>query len=297
MGKRRIVDAHHHLWDLGRGYNYPWLQDEQSGEGLLGVIAPIARDYKLPAYRADTANYELVKSVHIEAVPADAAEETHWLQGVAETGGFPHAIVARVELQKPEAERAIAEHRRFANLRGIRHIVNWHANPQWSFTDHDFLTDDAWLKGFPLLKKYDLSFDLQLYPNQMPEAAKLACAHPETLIILNHAGMPVERDASGISAWRSGMKALAACDNVAAKISGLGMVDHRWSKESIRPFVLETIEIFGADRAMFGSNFPVDRLYGSFDALYGAFESIVSGFTEAEQAKLFHDNARRFYRI
>lgn len=297
MGKRRIVDAHHHLWDLGRGYNYPWLQDAPSGEGLLGDIAPIARDYKLAAYRADTANYELVKSVHIEAVPADAAEETHWLQGVAETGGFPHAIVARVELQGPEAERAIAEHRRFANLRGIRHIVNWHANPKWSFTDHDFLADPAWLKGFPLLKKYDLSFDLQLYPNQMPEAAKLARTHPETRIILNHTGMPVERDAGGIASWRNGMKALAACDNTAAKISGLGMVDHRWSADSIRPFVLETIEIFGADRVMFGSNFPVDRLYSTFDALYGAFESIVTGFSEAEQAKLFHDNARRFYRI
>ncbi len=178
MGKRRIVDAHHHLWDLGRGYNYPWLQDAPSGEGLLGDIAPIARDYKLADYRADTANYELVKSVHIEAVPADAAEETSWLQGVAETGGFPQAIVARVELQQPDAERAIAEHRRFANLRGIRHIVNWHANPKWSFTDHDFLSDEAWLNGFPLLKKYDLSFDLQLYPGQMPAAARLARRQP-----------------------------------------------------------------------------------------------------------------------
>jgi predicted TIM-barrel fold metal-dependent hydrolase len=297
MAKRRIVDAHHHLWDLGRGYNYPWLQDAPSGEGLLGDIAPIAQDYRLAAYRADTANYELVKSVHIEAVPADAAEETRWLQGVAETAGFPHATVARVELQHPDAERLIAEHRRFANLRGIRHIVNWHANPKWSFTDHDFLNDEAWLKGFPLLKKYDLSFDLQLYPGQMPEAAKLARQHPETLIVLNHTGMPVERDPAGIAAWRSGIRALAACDNVVAKISGLGMVDHRWGTESIRPFVLETIDLFGVDRAMFGSNFPVDRLYSTFDALYGAFEYLTAGFTEAEQAKLFHDNARRVYRI
>jgi predicted TIM-barrel fold metal-dependent hydrolase len=297
MAKRRIVDAHHHLWDLGRGSNYPWLQDTPSGEGLLGDIAPIARDYKLAAYRLDTSNSELVKSVHIEAVPSDAVEETRWLHGVAETGGFPHAIVARVELQKPDAERMIAEHRRFANLRGIRHIVNFHANPKWSFTDHDFLQDEAWLKGFPLLKKYDLSFDLQLYPGQMKAAARLARDNPEIQIVVNHTGMPVERDAGGIAAWRNGMKALAACSNVAAKISGLGMVDHGWNTVSIRPFVLETIEIFGVDRAMFGSNFPVDRLYGSFDALYGAFEAIVAGFTEAEQAKLFHDNARRFYRI
>jgi predicted TIM-barrel fold metal-dependent hydrolase len=297
MAKRRIVDAHHHLWDLGRSYNYPWLQDRPLGEGLLGDIAPIAVDYRVADYRADSAGHDVVKSVHIEAVPQDPVEETRWLQGVAEQTGFPHAIVARVELQKPDAEALIAEHRRFRNLRGIRHIVNWHANQKWTFTDHDFLTDEAWLQGFALLKKYDLSFDLQLYPGQMAEAAKLAQRHPETRIVLNHAGMPVERDPAAVSAWRAGMRALAACDNVVAKISGLGMVEWRWSEESIRPFVRETIELFGVDRCMFGSNFPVDRLYSSFDALYGAFERIVADFSENEKTKLFHDNAIRVYRI
>jgi predicted TIM-barrel fold metal-dependent hydrolase len=93
------------------------------------------------------------------------------------------------------------------------------------------------------------------------------------------------------------MRALAAEPNVFAKISGMGMVEHKWSEASIRPFVLGTIDYFGTDRAMFGSNFPVDRLYSSFDALYGAFESIVASFSESEKAKLFHDNALRVYRI
>jgi predicted TIM-barrel fold metal-dependent hydrolase len=216
---------------------------------------------------------------------------------VAERDGFPHGIVARVELQRPEAEVLIAEHRRFRNLRGIRHIVNWHANPKWTFTDHDFLGDDVWLKGFALLKKYGLSFDLQLYPGQMAKAARLAQRYPETLIVLNHTGMPVERDAAGMAAWREGMRALAACDNVVAKISGLGMVDWHWSEASIRPFVLETIDFFGVDRVMFGSNFPVDRLYSTFDMLCAAFESIVAGFSEGEKTNLFHDNAIRVYRI
>ncbi len=297
MARRKIVDAHHHLWDLGRGYNYPWLQDRPLGEGLLGNIGPIAVDFGVADYRKDSARYEVVKSVHIEAVPQDAVEETRWLQGVAETDGLPHAIVARVELQKPDAEARIAEHRRYRNLRGIRHIVNWHANPKWTFNDRDFLQDDAWRNGFALLKKYDLSFDLQLYPAQMMEAARLARRHPETLIVLDHTGMPVERDADGIAAWRSGMQALAGCDNVVAKISGLGMVEWRWTELSIRPFVLETIDFFGVDRCMFGSNFPVDRLYSSFDGLYGAFEKIVAGFSEAEKTRLFHDNAIRVYRI
>ena len=154
MARRKIVDAHHHLWDLGRGYNYPWLQNKPSGEGMLGDLKPIARDYLLRDYRADTANYDLVGSVHIEAVPADPVIETRWLQATTNSDGLPSGIVAGVELQKAGAERVIAEHVSFPNVRGIRQIVNWHKNAKYTFTGHDFLTNDAWLAGFRLLRKY-----------------------------------------------------------------------------------------------------------------------------------------------
>jgi predicted TIM-barrel fold metal-dependent hydrolase len=297
MTKRKIVDAHHHLWELSRGYKYPWLQDKPSGEGMLGALGPIARDYGVAEYRADAASYDLVKSVHVEAVPADVIAESRWLQESVERSGLPDAIVGRVELHKPDTEKLIAEHRNYPNVRGIRQIVNWHRDPRYSFTDHDFLADPAWLAGFKLLRKYDLSFDLQIYPNQMGEAADLAARNPDTLIVLNHAGMPVERDEAGLAAWRAGMKRLAAEPNVVAKISGLGMVDHSWSEATIRPFVLGAIEYFDVDRVMFGSNFPVDKLYSSFDALYAAFERIVASFSESEKDKLVHDNALRTYRL
>ncbi len=297
MAKRKIVDAHHHLWDLGRGYNYPWLQDKPSGEGMLGNLAPIARDYLLRDYRADTASYDVVASVHIEAVPADPVVETRWLQKTMSSEGLPSGIVARVELHKPDAEKVIAEHVSFPNVRGIRQIVNWHQNAKYAFTDHDFLTDGAWLAGFRLLRKYDLSFDLQLYPAQMGDAVELARRNPETLIVVNHTGMPLERDEAGLALWRDGMKRLGAEPNVVAKVSGLGMVDWRWSEASIRPFVLGVIDQFGVDRVMFGSNFPVDKLYSSFDTLYGSFESIVASFSESEKDQLFRDNALRHYRL
>jgi predicted TIM-barrel fold metal-dependent hydrolase len=117
------------------------------------------------------------------------------------------------------------------------------------------------------------------------------------MMVVNHTGMPLDRDEEGLAAWRTGMRALAAVPNVTVKISGLGMVDHNWTEAGIRPFVLGAIDYFGPDRAMFGSNFPVDKLYSSFDALYGAFENIVASFSESEKAKLFHDNALRVYRI
>jgi predicted TIM-barrel fold metal-dependent hydrolase len=297
MAKRKIVDAHHHLWELSKGYKYPWLQDRQSGEGMLGDLRPIVRDYELQAYRADVGNYDLVKSVHVEAVPIDGSAETRWLQGISADGGLPSALIGRVELHRSDAESLIADQCNYSAVRGIRHIINWHENPRLSFTDHHYLEDSAWLAGFKLLRKYHLSFDLQIYPGQMDAAASLAAHNPDTLIILNHTGMPVDRDEAGFAVWRAGMKHLAAQPNVVAKISGLGMVDHNWSEATIRPLVLETIEIFGAERAMFASNFPVDRLYSTFDALYGAFERIVGAFSETEKAKLFHDNAIRLYRL
>ena len=294
-----IVDPHHHLWDLER-FSYPWLSARPLPASVAGDVAPIAKSYLLDDYLADTAKQKVVKSVHVDAGfdPAQPVEETRWLQSIADQRGFPHGIVARAELHRPDVETTLASHCRFPNVRGIRHIVNWHPDPAKTYvTKPDFLTDPAWLRGFAQLKRYNLSFDLQLYPSQMADAAALAAAHGDTTIILNHAGMPVDRDPEALSLWRAGMRALGAQPNVWVKISGLGMVDWRWTEQSIRPFVLETIEIFGPDRCMFASNFPVDKLYSSFDALYDAFKSIVRDFSVGERRKLFSDTALAVYRI
>lgn len=251
-------------------------------------------------YLADTANQNVIKSVHVDAGfdPSQPVEETRWLQSIADQRGFPHGIVARAELHRPNVEKTIADHCQFPNVRGIRHIVNWHPDPAKTYvTKADFLTDPAWLRGFALLKRYNLSFDLQLYPSQMADAAALAAAHGDTRIILNHAGMPSIATPRPCRFGERACAPLAARPNVWVKISGLGMVDWRWTKDSIRPFVLDRIEIFGADRCMFASNFPVDKLYSSFDALYGAFTRIVSDFSMGEQRKLFSNTALAAYRI
>jgi len=110
--------------------------------------------------------------------------------------------------------------------------------------------------------------------------------------------MFADRDSvAGWLEWRDGMRGLAACANVNVKISGLGMFDHVWTAESIRPYVLETIATFGVERCMFASNFPVDRLHGSYRAIWEAFARITAGTSAAEQAALFRENARRIYRL
>lgn len=294
-----IIDAHHHLWDLERN-RYPWLEARPMAPSVAGDLTPIAKSYRIQEYRADIANWNVVKSVHVECGwdRTNPVGETAWLQSVAYADGFPHGIVAHATLDAPDVERILAAHAAFPNCRGIRHIVNWHRDPAKTYVSRpDLLRHGRWLKGFALLRKYGLSFDLQLYPSQMEDGAALARAHPDTLIILNHAGMPVDRDEAGIAAWRAGMKRLAEAPNVVVKISGLGMVDWHWSETSIRPFVLETIDTFGIERAMFASNFPVDRLYSDFDTLFAAFDAITAKFSAEERRLLFSGNAARWYRL
>jgi predicted TIM-barrel fold metal-dependent hydrolase len=116
-------------------------------------------------------------------------------------------------------------------------------------------------------------------------------------VILNHAGMWADRDLGGWRAWKAGLRRLAALPNVMVKISGLGMLDLHWTEGSIRPLVLETIDAFGTDRAMFASNFPVDKLFSTFPVLWTAFDAITAGLTPAERTNLMCDNAVRAYRL
>jgi predicted TIM-barrel fold metal-dependent hydrolase len=297
----QIVDAHMHLWDLDK-IRYPWLTPPLP-VGITGDVRSIAKTYLLDDYlrdaRGDGGKIRVAKVVHVEAGadPVDSLKETRWLQSVADLRGFPHALVAHAELNNPNVEALLAEHAGHRNVRGIRQILNWHADPKKTYTPRDLLGAADWQQGFALLRKYNLSFDLQIYPGQMPAAAQLASRHPDTLMILNHTGMPVDRDAAGLQAWRAGMQALAQQPNVMVKISGLAMLDWQWTTESLRPFVTQTLEIFGTDRCLFASNFPVDRLFGAFTRQYGAYQSLTASLSATERTKLFATNAERIYRI
>ena len=215
---------------------------------------------------------------------------------VADVHGLPHGFVAYAQLHESDVERVLHGHRQFANTRGIRQILNWHRDPVKTYLSRpDMMKDAAWLRGFQLLKKYELRFDLQIYPSQMLDAADLAAKHADQLIILNHMGMPVDRDAESVELWRRGMRSLSACENVCVKISGPFIGDRSWTVASLRPFMLETIELFGIDRVMLASNFPVDKLYRSFNAMYGAFEEILAAFSPAARESMFCANAERLY--
>jgi predicted TIM-barrel fold metal-dependent hydrolase len=296
----QVVDSHIHLWDL-KTHRYPWL--ENPGVSFVGDARELKHDYLLNDLLDEAGDIEVLKLVHVEANhdPADPVEETRWLQSIAErdeSRGMPNAIVAAVDLSAPKAPALLEAHAAFASTRGIRQILNVHDKPLYDYVGRHFMREPVWREHFGLLRRHDLSFDLQLYPSQMEEAAALAHAHADTQFIVNHAGMFVDRSSvAGYRAWRDGLRLLASCPNVAVKISGLAMFDHAWTVESLRPYVLETIDAFGAQRAMFASNFPVDRLFGSYAALWHAYAAIVDGASDSEKDALFRRNAERLYRI
>jgi len=295
MAIKRFVDAHVHLWQLEQ-LRYPWLTPPFADDGPNGSVEAIASDYTLRDYFADAAGYPVGKIVHIDAGAHgdDALAETRWLQSLADDSGKPNAIVAFAPLNDPGVERLLAAHVENPNVRGIRHILNWHADPKRTYTPRNLLDDDAFVKGYALLAKYNLSFDLQIYPGQMKQAAALAAKHPDIPVILNHMGMPVDAD---LTEWREGLQALAALPHAAVKISGMGFIDRQWTMESVRPLILQTIETFGPNACAFASDFPTDKLFNTYTQALDAYDDITKDFSAGERDALFAGTAERLYKI
>ena len=294
-----IVDPHMHLWDLDRHY-YAWLQDTPLPNNPAGDMSGIAyKSYRLDDYLADSKGWNVVQVVHVECglPPKDQLSETDWLQSIADQRGVIGGIVAGANLDDPYVEAMLAAHASRKAVRGVRQIVNWHKDPAKTYGPTDKLLDAQWRKGFALLAKYGLSFDLQLYASQMAVAAELADAHPDIPLIVNHAGMPTDRDETGLAAWREGLATLAQRPNISCKISGLAMVDRTWTTESLKPFVLQVIETFGVERCMFASNFPVEKVHGTFGGFYAAYDAFTAGFSDHEREALFAGAAQRVYRL
>ncbi len=294
-----IVDAHQHFWDLSLG-KHPWLRDEPPPPFRYGDTRALRRSYLPAEYRADTAGYRVVGTVYVEAEwdPADSLGETRWAHGLARREGLPTAIIAQAWLDRDDVEDVLAAQAACPLVRGIRQKPAAAASP--AAVDAGApgsMGDPRWRAGFARLARHGLSFDLQTPWWHLPEAAALARAFPDTLIVLNHTGLPADRSPEGLRGWRDAMATLAAEPNVAVKISGLGVPGRPWTAESNREVVLRTLDLFGVERAMFASNFPVDGLVARFDTIYEGFRTIVRDLPTADQEKLFRNNAVRFYRL
>jgi predicted TIM-barrel fold metal-dependent hydrolase len=277
-GSFPIADAHLHVWDPQAHY-YPWLCDPQPIKFRYGDYSALRRRYLPDDYRADARGWNVVRGVYVEAEwdPRDPDGEMEFISQVREDAGFPTVAIGQAWLDRKDCAAVLEAHARRGFVRGIRH------KPKPGMMD-----DRTWREGYRRLAPLGLHFELQAPWRQLEEAARLARDFPDTTIVLNHAGLPLDAELPG---WRATMADLSKRSNVMAKISGLGNVARK------REVVLAAIELFGVERCMFASNFPVDGLRGSFDSIYSAFDEITREFPDAERRALFHDNAVRIYRM
>lgn len=312
-----IIDAHHHIWEeAGHPYLLDDLLDDMTDGHNVVATVMVQAGY---GYRADGPEAHR---------PVGETEKIAELVSQARARGLRQrpcaAIVAHADLTlKEQTLGAVLDDHQTSGqslLRGIRHGVSYDSH----FPDgivirpaqRYLLADPAFRRGLAMLAPRGLSFDTMLYHQQLPELTAMARALPDLAIVLDHYGAPLgvgpyEGKSSEVFAqWRSDLADLATCPNVTIKLGGLGLIitGARWHEApeppsstvlaaAWQPWFDETVRLFGADRCMFESNFPVDKAMCSYRTLWNAFKRLSSGAGAGERAALFHDTAARFYRI
>jgi len=292
----RIVDSHFHIW---RQADLPWLTGPMQPR-IFGPYEPLRRDYPIAEYLADVAGQGVVKAVYVQAnwSPERAEAEARWIEDTGRETGWPHATVAFADMTLADARPALDRLARNPRLRGIRQQFHWHENPQFCFAPRpDLPADPAVIRNVGHLADYGLAFDLQVFAGQMDHACRLVDACPRVPFILQHAGMLQDTSLEGRDQWRAAMADLAARPNAHAKLSGFGTFVHRVDAELIGWLWQQTVALFGAGRCLWGSNFPIEKLWTGYAALVDAHRAAAAVLPPDAQAAIFHDTASRVYRL
>ncbi|TDI58363.1 MAG: amidohydrolase [Alphaproteobacteria bacterium] len=312
-----IIDPHHHLWDRnGDTYLLRELhKDTDTGHNIVAtVFVECSSMYRVrgPEHLSVVGETEFVNGIAAQSASGEYGP-MQACAGIVSTADFCMGSAVDEVL---EAHIAAAPDR----FRGIRHAAGWDDDPRvknsHSNPPKDMMLDATFREGYARLAHYGLSFDAWCYHHQIPQLTDLARAHPEVPIIFDHFGGPLgigpyEGKADEVFAqWKLDVAELAKCENVYAKIGGVNMAVNgfgfhkRDTPATSDDLVAETggyyrhsIDVFGPDRCMFESNFPVDKVSVSYPVLWNAFKKIAAGFSDDEKRDLFHDTAKRAYRL
>ena len=291
-----IVDAHHHIW---RQADMPWLSGPMQPR-IFGPYESIRRDYLVDEFLADLAGTGVTRSVYVQANwPSENFErEVAWVSQVADESGWPHGIVGYADVTADDVRPQLDRLTKYKLMRGVRMQLHWHENETYRFAARpDLATDSKIQRNIAYLSDYGWSFDLQVFAPQMAGAAELAAACPKVTFVLQHAGMLEDLSDQGWAEWRAGMTLLAALPNVVSKTSALGTFIHRNDPAHIAAITRETVALFGAQRTLFGSNFPIEKLWTTYPELVAAHRAAAAQLPEADQRALLHDTAMRVYRL
>lgn len=274
-----IVDAHHHLWDLDV-VAQPWLAEPG--------LAALRRNFIEPDYAAVAAAAGVTASVLVQTVAVP--EETPELLAIADRSGLIAGVVGWVDLTAPDVAGRLAA---FAGrkLAGVRHLVQSEPDPGW-------LVRPDVLRGLAAVARAGLAYDVLITAGQLPTAIGAAEAVPDLMFVLNHLAKPPIA-AGELEPWAGHLRRLAALPNVVAKLSGLVTEAdvRRWQTADLRPYAEVALECFGADRLMYGSDWPVCTLAAGYDQVLAAARELTGSLSPAERAAVFAGTATRIYRL
>ena len=277
--RSRLVDSHQHFWQVGR-FDYPWMRPS---------VEVLYRDYLPDALEPILKKNGVAQTVLVQA--SNSVEETRWLLSLADSHPFIAGVVGWVDLTSDRVGEQLDELTAHAKFKGVRHLVE-------SEPADDWLTKPAALRGLNALAERGVTYDLLVHTRHLKHARTVAERCPELRLVIDHLAKPsVAR--GEVEGWSRELKEVAAHENVSCKLSGLVTeADHAaWRAEDLRPYVERALELFGARRLMFGSDWPICLLAASYRQVLESFRSLLAGLSDADRERVFARNATDFYRL
>lgn len=273
------VDSHQHFWNYSP-QRHPWMSDE---------MTVLKRDF-LPDDL-----FPLLKQCSIQACVAVQAsqteEENTFLLTLANQNDFIKGVVGWIDLQSNQVEQRLTRYSNSKKMKGFRHVIHDEA-------DVDFMLRPNFVRGIGLLKQFDFTYDLLIFPKHLPNTLKLVRKYPDQPFVIDHIAKPIIREGK-IENWKKELAAIASCENVCCKVSGMVTEANwqDWRKEDFTPYLDAVVEMFGTNRLMYGSDWPVCQLSASYQDVFGIVSDYFSSFSKSERESIFGGNATRFYRL
>ncbi|MEH6651008.1 MAG: amidohydrolase family protein [Motiliproteus sp.] len=301
--EQRLVDSHHHLWQLDGAIYYPWLSDQIVDDFFLGDYAAIRRPFLPSQLQAlIPPGYHLLGSVHCEAEAdrAQACEETAWLDALQQRQGLPSAHVGWAPFGSDHCAEWLDRQMQSALFRGVRAkpVTATSADQRYQINGIPGSLQDAnWCRGLALLDERKLSWDLRVPAWHLADAAKVLEGFPNLRVVLNHCGLPWDRSSMGLSSWRQQMTILAENPNVCVKLSEMGVPGQPWDTWINLQLLCQIIEIFGTQRCLFASNMPVAGLQVSYPQWLSLVERAIALSAPAGRDDILWRNACHWYRL
>lgn len=276
-----IIDSHQHFWQLDLPFEYGWLHEPQH--------KPICRNFLPTDLKTHLQATGVTKTVFVQT--QHNVEENRWVLEMTKDHDFVAGVVGWVDLASESCEEQLSEFVGNPKFVGIRHVTQ--AEP-----DDNFIVRPDIIRGLKVLQKHQVPFDLLFFTQHLKHAATLAATLPELPMVIDHLSKPKIKDRN-IHDWSLDLRRAAAFPNIYCKLSGMVTeADWKnWMPADLKPYVEIALEAFGPERCMFGSDWPVCELAGSYETVFSTLRELTQSLSPSEQNLIFGETAQRFYRL